>query len=130
MTDELILFAFQVEPTTFRTIEESDQITKVDGNKWTAYTKRVVRDAEKAFINLLDPSYNDVKFIDYPTYTDGLYGYGHDRYGYVIAENVTFATAKGVIRGSWDPQRGIPGGSADMIAIAGDTVEIFRGTEG
>lgn len=67
-----------------------------------AYSKRVIADAEKAFIRLLDPHNSVVRFTGYPHGEDGVHGEGHQRYGYVVVENVTFTAPNGTMRGSWD----------------------------
>lgn len=125
VTDELILFPFRVEPTIFRTMDAEGGPTETSVGAWAEYKKRVVADAEKAFVHLLDPQYNVEKFANYPRGRDGLYGGDHQRYGYLIAENITFATANGTMRGSFDPRIGIFDDSADWILVAGDDVELI-----
>lgn len=124
MTDELILFPFRVEPTIFRTMGSENGPTEASGSAWAEYKKRVVADAEKAFVHLLDPRYNVEKFASYPQGTDGLYGADHQRYGYLIAENITYATANGTMRGSFDPRIGMFDDSADWIFVSGNDVEL------
>ncbi|MCA1982970.1 hypothetical protein [Nocardioides nematodiphilus] len=124
VTDELILFPFRVEPTIFRTMEPGDETTDTAGDAWALYKKKVVADAEKAFIHLLDPQYNVEKFKSYPQGKDGLYGGEHQRYGYLIAENITFATANGTMRGAFNAEWGMVDDSADWIFVEGDDVEL------
>lgn len=124
VTDELILFAFRVEPTIFRTMGPEGGPTEASGDAWKMYRKRVVADAEKAFVHLLDPRYNIEKFASYPQGADGLYGGDHQRYGFLIAENVTFTTSNGTMRGSLDPRIGMFDDSADWIFVSGDEVEL------
>lgn len=124
VTDELILFPFLVEPTVFRTIELGDDLTDTSSAAWALYKKKVVADAEKAFVHLLDPQYNVEKFASYPKGADGLHGGDHQRYAYLIAENVTFTTANGTMRGSFDPRLGMFDDAADWIFVSGDDVEL------
>ncbi len=124
VTDELILFPFRVEPTIFRTMGPEGGPTEASGDAWTMYRKRVVADAEKAFVHLLDPRYNIEKFASYPQGADGLYGGDHQRYGYLIAENVTFTTSNRTMRGSLEPSIGMFDDSADWIFVSGDEVEL------
>lgn len=92
-----------------------------------AYRKKVVIDAEKAFVHLLDPQYNVTKFASYPKSVDGLYGRGHTRYGFLIAENLTFTSGNMTMRGSWNPRLRVLDNHADMITVTGDVVEMFAG---
>jgi hypothetical protein len=124
VTDELILFPFRVEPTIFRTIGPEGGPTEASGDAWAMYRKRVVADAEKAFVHLLDPRYNIEKFASYPQGADGLYGGDDQTYGYLIAENLTFTTPNGTMRGSLDPRIGMFDDSADWIFVSGDDVEL------
>jgi hypothetical protein len=125
VSDELILFPFRVEPTIFRTMEFGDEPTDTTGEAWAQYKKQVVADAEKAFVHLLDPQYNVEKFASYPQGLDGLYGGDHQRYGYLIAENVTFTTANGTMHGLLDPRLGMFDNSADWIFVSGDEVALL-----
>lgn len=124
VTDELILFPFRLEPTVFRTIDPDVGPTDTSSDAWAQYRKQVLADAEKAFVHLLDPEYNVEKFASYPRGADGLYGGEHQRYGYLIAENVSFTTENGTMRGSMNPQLGMFDDSADWIFVEGDTVEL------
>jgi hypothetical protein len=87
--------------------------------------KRIVCDAEKAFVSLLKPEYNVEKFANYPKGQDGLYGTGFARYGYMIGEEMAFNTAHGTIRGGVRPD-GMITNAADAIFIEGDTVRLYR----
>lgn len=124
VTDELILFPFRVEPTILQTFEVGEELTDTSNDAGAQYRKRVVADAEKAFVKLLDPQYNVEKFANYPQGVDGLYGGEHQRYGYLIAEDVTFTTENGTMRGSLNPQLGTFDDSADLIFVTGESVEL------
>lgn len=98
VSDEVVLFLFQALPTFMTTIDSEDDID--DELIFGTYdNKRIVKDAEKAFVKLLEPAYNKELFKKYPKGTDGLYGQGFERYAYVIGENVVFVTPNGTIRG-------------------------------
>lgn len=130
VTDELILFPFRVEPTTFRTLGHGDVLGDTSESSWETYRRRVVADAEKAFVHLLDPKYNIEKFANYPRSADGLWGGEHQRYGYMVAENLSFLTARGEFRGSWNARRSMVDDSAHMILVADESVSIFEGNSG
>lgn len=87
--------------------------------------KRIVADAGKAFVKLLEPEYNVVKFKNYPKGADSLYGSGFDRCGYAICEALSFSTTHGRFRGSRNEATGIITNDADCIFIEGDTVKLF-----
>lgn len=56
---------------------------------------------------------------------DGLYGYGYQRYGFVLIENLTSLTANHTFRGSGQPRYGLFDNYADMLTTSGDTVELY-----
>lgn len=125
VTDEMILFPLRVEPFVLRTLDEDDVPTDASSGEWEAHRKVVVIDAEKAFVHLLDPKYNVERFTSYPRSKDGLYGYGYQRYGFVLVENLTFLTANHTFRGSGQPQYGLFDNYADMLTTSGETVELY-----
>lgn len=107
------------------TIFELDHEFEDDDLTGTHDHKRIVADAEKAFVNLLRPEYNIVKFADYPKGKDGLYGSEYTRYGYAVCEEVIFNTPHGRFRGSRHPTSGFITNDADSISIEGGTVRLF-----
>ncbi len=124
VTDEIYLFLFNVQPLIMTTFEPDHDFENEDFSG--AYEqKRIVADAEKAFVSLLKPEYNVVKFGSYPKGADGLYGSDYVRYGYVICEPFSFNTAHGRIRGSRDAATGFINNDADAIFIEGNTVKLF-----
>ncbi|ESZ57104.1 hypothetical protein NL532_29120 [Mesorhizobium sp. C120A] len=124
VTDEIYLFLFNVQPLIMTTFEPEHDFEKEDFSG--AYDhKRIVADAEKAFVSLLKPDYNVVRFASYPKGTDGLYGSDFVRYGYAICEAVSFDTPHGRIRGSRDAATGFITNDADSIFIEGNTVKLF-----
>lgn len=124
VTDEIYLFLFNVQPLIMTTFEPEHDFENEDFSG--AYDqKRIVADAEKAFVSLLKPEYNVVKFASYPKGADGLFGSDFVRYGYVICESISFDTAHGRIRGSRDAATGFITNDADSIIIEGNTVKLF-----
>ncbi len=127
VTDELYLFAFHVEPFSIRTVDHLEGFGLVTGEEWDAHCKIIVLDAEKAFVRLLDPQYNVEKFASYPRSKDGLYGYGYQRYGFIIQENMTLETTVHSLRGSRHPALGVFEQDVDMVTVTGDRVELWTG---
>lgn len=124
VTDEIYLFLFNVQPLIMTTFELDHDFANEDFSG--AYDhKRIVADAEKAFVSLLKPEYNVVKFVSYPKGVDGLYGSDFVRYGYAICEAVSFNTAHGRIKGSRDVATGFITNDADSIFVEGNTMKLF-----
>ncbi|ODR99359.1 hypothetical protein AUC68_05150 [Methyloceanibacter methanicus] len=123
VTDETFLFAFRVEPLLLQTFDPDHDFTEEDFMRQPD-EKRVLADVEKAFVSLLKPQYNIIKYGNYPKGSDGLYGTGIDRYGYLIGERIAFNTAHGRIRGAYDP-RGMISNEADFIFVDGDKVSFY-----
>lgn len=123
VTDETYLFLFRVEPLIMTTYEFDHDFT---GHELSGDydAKRIVADAEKAFVSLLKPGYNIQKFANYPKGTDGLYGSDYLRYGYALAENFTFDTAHGQFKGGRHPM-GFISNDGDAIFVEGDKVSLF-----
>lgn len=128
VSDETYLFMFRANPLVIQTFIEFDDDDDA-GSYLTAGVdqKRIIADAEKAFVSLLEPSYNDVKFKQYPKGTDGLYGSEYARYGYVLGENLVFNTDRGTFFGAFDFERAVISNAADMIFVDGDNVTLVHG---
>lgn len=128
VSDEMILFPFRIEPFQFKTIESADDLTDTSAQAWALHSKRIVVDAEKAFIKLMDPLYNGVKYKQYPVSSDGLWGHGYTGYGFSLAENITFTTSTATLVGSTGPRlRGLPDDCADTLLVEGDQVTLVKG---
>ncbi|MCH7225045.1 hypothetical protein [Haloferula sp. A504] len=121
VSDELVLFMFQVEPSTFETCitEEDIESMWLEPGQFPDQ-QTYAADAEKALVNIMDSKYNEKKYPNYPKGIDGLYGKGLDRYGFHFEELVEFVTDKCSIRG------GKPFGDEepDLILVEGDEVEL------
>ncbi|SFN13216.1 hypothetical protein SAMN05660284_00623 [Formivibrio citricus] len=123
-SDEIILFLYGIEPFSIQTITaEDDDYGFFQG----AEPERVIADAEKAFVSLLNPHYNLTKFQSYPKGEDGLYGTGLNNYGYILNENFRFNTAAAQFKGFWS-EAGFDN-RQDAIFIEGDKVELYFGDE-
>lgn len=118
LTDEIYIFLFDVEDLGIKTLSIDDLDLPEPLNK-----KQLIADAEKAFVNVLDCKYNEVKYKDYPAGADGLSDTGLTRYGYVIDEDITFVAPKGIIRGVYDSFL-VKDRHPDLIFIEGDSVTV------
>jgi hypothetical protein len=123
VTDEVYLFPFRIEPLLLQTFELDHDFTDEDFGRQPDQ-KRILADAEKAFVSLLEPEYNIVRFNNYPKGADGLYGTGIDRYGYLLGETIAFNTAHGRIKGARDPW-GTISNEADFIFVDGEKVSFY-----
>ncbi|MBT2866287.1 hypothetical protein AAFM71_09790 [Chromobacterium violaceum] len=124
-SDEVILFLFDIEPFGIQTIspEDDDDYELFQG----ADSDRVIADAEKAFVSLLDPHYNVTKFQNYPKGGDGLYKTGLNSYGYILNENFRFNTTSSRFKGFWS-EMGFDN-RQDSIFVEGDKVELHFGSD-
>lgn len=118
LTDEIYIFLFDVEDLGIKTLSIDDFDFPEPLNK-----KQLIADAEKAFINVLDCKYNEIKYKEYPAGADGLSNAGLTRYGYVIDEDITFASLKGIIRGVHDSIL-VRDRHPDLIFIEGDSLTV------
>jgi hypothetical protein len=123
VTDEIFLFPFRINPLLVQTFDLGHEFADEDFTREPEH-KRILADAEKAFVSLLKPQYNIVTFSNYPKGIDGLYGTGIDRYGYLIGEEIAFNTAHGRIKGARDPW-GNFSNEADFIFVDGDEVSFY-----
>jgi len=123
-TDETYLFLFAAKPMTVASYDFDHEFTDAEFAS-SFEQKRIVADAEKAFVSLLKPGYNVVRFTNYPKGADGLHGSEYARYGYVINEDTTFSTPHGRFRGGrmFDSSDAL--NEADCIHIEGDTAKLF-----
>jgi hypothetical protein len=90
VTDEIILFFFHIKSAEIKVYEDSSEFTP--GEHELADHIRIIADAEKAFVKILDTKYNEVKFKDYPESTDGLFTRPIDSLSYCIDEDINFFT--------------------------------------
>jgi hypothetical protein len=123
LTDELILLFFKIEPLEIQVYDEKNIDDFLYG--MNIDNKKIIADAEKAFIQVLDSKYNTVKYKNYPKGEDGLYNEGLTRYGYILGESMTLITDKEKIRGDTISKYTFYE-SADMIMIEDDEVTIVK----
>lgn len=121
VTDEIFLFLFRPEPLFITTFGPDSDIDLDFGYDH----KKIIADAEKAFVSLLQPNYNTVRFKHYPKGSDGLYDSKLDRYGYSIGEAITFNTPHGQIKGGRNGDLGGLSNKADFISVDKESAKIF-----
>jgi len=98
LTDEMILFFFTVDSLEIKQHKLGDDCSEFSLNELEDRI-RIIADAEKAFVKILDTQYNEVKFNQYPISDDGLYNSSVERYSYSINNDLTFITPNNIIRG-------------------------------
>ncbi|CAN7317027.1 hypothetical protein [Acidovorax delafieldii] len=117
VSDEIILFLFDVDFLNIKQYSADDDFG--DMNTYPDKS-RIISDAEKAFIKIMDPGYNNQKYLAYPKGVDGLYDLGLNGYSYSINENFIFTTPVIEIAGS--RSEGGISNSQDIISISGNKV--------
>ena len=127
VSDETYLLFFTIRTFGVQTFGPGDDMSEV-GVDFTSDRKRIVADAEKAFIKLLDPRYNYQKYAAYPRSVDGLYDSGLRSYAYVIDEDIVLDTGTATIKGAHDPLHGVSN-NADGIFIQGEDVRLIAGRD-
>ncbi|MBP0998039.1 hypothetical protein J8629_13375 [Serratia fonticola] len=95
VSEEIFIFLFKLEPLFISSFGQDSPVDLDFGYDH----KKIVADAEKAFVSLLEPEYNKERFKRYPEGKDGLYASKLDSYAYLIAETLTFNTPSGSITG-------------------------------
>lgn len=120
LTDELYIFLFDIEDLGVKQLSINDLEMPRALNK-----KKLIADAEKAFINLLDSKYNQVKYKGYPSSDDGLADEGLTSYGYIIDEDITFKTPTATMKGVHDTFNS-PDNHPDLISIEGSEVFFIK----
>ena len=126
ITDEMFLFAWAADPLVAREIETPEDYFDTHNQDWVAHYRAVIADAEKAFVSLLKPQYNEVQFTKYPKGADGLYDYRYNGHSFAIAENYTFQGPTVSMYGSWSGFEHMAGNDADAICIKGDSVTLYQ----
>lgn len=119
LTDEILLFLFEINPLHFHIIKPEDEWEDL---KTEIEIPPIIADAEKAFVSLLKPNYNTTIFKQYPKGRDGLYNSDLNCYGYAINENLTFNTEHASFKGTKSESQF--DNFKDYIIVEGDNVEI------
>jgi len=123
VTDEIVLFFFRIKSLEIMQYLNEDDFEEFGKNELEDYTK-IISDAEKAFVKIMDTNYNEVKFNDYPFSTDGLFGTSVEKHTFSIGEDIEFITDKTTIRGA--RQRYPPQREGDFIAVSKENVELIK----
>lgn len=122
VSEEMVLFFFKTESTfmsQYGLDEEDFETPEIE-------RKKIVADCEKAFVSILDPEFNSIKFKTYPKGKDGLYDTNLTRYLYYIGEDIKFNLPRSnqSIQGGWIHQLGFPRNSIDSILVDRSTDEV------
>jgi hypothetical protein len=127
VTDEVVLFLFDIEDIRMKSwaFGEIAADHTVLTNGTDAEYVRVVADAEKAFVKILNADYNAEKYNNYPHGSDGLHSSGLQRYGYFIDEPISFDTHTGGINGGHFFSKNPPD-IPDLIFVTGDIVALKK----
>ena len=125
VTDEVILFFFDINSLEIKQFQHSTDFDEL-GNNELEDRLRIFKDAEKAFVSILDTNYNEVKYKNYPHYKDTIFN-SVERYSFSINEDIEFITDRTTIFGQRD-NYGLSGESADFIFISKDdnSVELVK----
>lgn len=126
VTDEMILFFFDINSLEIKQYLHPTDFNELGKNELEDRL-RIFKDAEKAFVNILDTNYNEIKFKDYPNYADTLINSTVERYSFSINEDIEFITDKTTIFGARE-NYGMSKDQADFIFIDKDTgsVELMK----
>jgi hypothetical protein len=117
LTDEIMLLFFKIEPFRIQIFNDT-----IDDN--LNYT-RLIADAEKAFISILNSDYNKIKYKDYPKTIDGLYNDNLTGYSYLLGNPLTLVTSDTIITGDMFSEYNLMCDNADRIMIQGNNVELI-----
>ncbi len=125
LTDEIIFLFFKIEKFEIQTYEDDSDIDSFINGLQIDY-KKIIADAEKAFINILDSKYNKVKYKNYPKGIDGLYNEKLDGYCYIIGESLNIITDNNQIRGEFLCHKNGFYNNTDGIYIKNDNVTLLK----
>ena len=127
VADETYLFFFKAVVLRTHTFDFDSTISDEDLNP-DLEDSRIVADAEKAFVNLIQSRYNTIKYKRYPKGTDSLFDAGLIRYCYTIGEDLTFYGPGDKIVGGFEPN--LPASnSADVIFVEGENARLIKADE-
>lgn len=126
VTDEVVLFFFDIKSLEIKQFLHPNDFNEIGKNELEDKL-RIFKDAEKAFIKILDTNYNEIKFKDYPNYPDTLFNSTIERYSFSINEDIEFITDKTTIYGERDSSSRIEA-LPDFIFINkdGGSVELVK----
>jgi len=121
VTDEIILFFFNINSLEIKQYLQDDEFDELGENELEDWT-RIIIDAEKAFVKVLNSNYNKIKFDKYPVSIDGLYKSSVERYTYSINEDIEFITKDTSIYG--ERNDAFAKSNADFILIDKKSKEV------
>lgn len=119
LTDELMIFLFDLSYFTINTIEKIEDVEYL--NYYTDDHIAIVADTEKAFVKLMNTKHNEVKYSKYPYSIDGLYNFDLDRYVFSVNEDITFYTSEIEFVGAYGNDA-----NKDAIFVEGDNAEVLK----
>lgn len=125
VTDEVSVLMFEINPLFIQDLKDDADVLNplfIEGYE----DSPIIKDAEKAFISLLNPKYNTQMYRSYPAGKDGMYDAGFDGYSYSIAENITLNSPTGPFMGARDNSGILFSNKADSIYVTGDNVEVIN----
>ena len=100
--DELILMPLYVDSDVISVLTPDlgeDEFVKVFTNNFDFGSKEVTLDAEKALVHNMNPKYNRIKFLKYPSSEDGLHKTDAHAFSYALAEFAMLKYNDGVVVG-------------------------------
>lgn len=118
LSDEIILFLYEIDMLGIQVFNHEDD----NFDFLVPHSEKIVKDCEKAFVKILGPNYNEVKFREYPKGKDGLFDQGLDAYSYSLNESFVFKTSVGSFTGHYS-EMGFDNRS-DFISIEGEEVTL------
>ena len=105
-SNEITLLLFEVEDNYIMLIDDLKDEKNVIAEILRSYElpsyKELSLDAEKLLIRAMNPKYNQVKFVSYPTKSDLLNTSIHDYIGYRLFDPITLIYEDGEVRGKLD----------------------------
>jgi hypothetical protein len=124
VTDEIVLFFFRIASMEIKQYLEDSDFDGFGKDELGEDSLRIIADAEKAFVSIMDTNYNEVKYKDYPYSTDGLYKSTVDRISFSINEDVKFITDTTLIKGVRNSHGNLD--ESDFIFVTKDAVELVK----
>ena len=127
VADETYLFFFKTDVLRIHTYDHETNIFEEDRNP-DLEDPRIVADAEKAFVSLIQSRYNTIQYKKYPRGKDGLFNTGLSRYCYIIGEDLTFSGPGATIVGAFEPDF-LASNDADVIFVEGEESCLLKSRE-
>jgi hypothetical protein len=121
-THEIVLLLLMVEETLdIVGLEDINdlELSLFEKHRNSIDHNKISRDAEKAFVHLLNPEYNIKKYSNYPKSSDGLFDEKYDSFAYILREELTIECRGQRIAGSLEIEK------SDMILIKDNTKAIL-----